>query len=372
MPLGSAPASSAHARPTPAVPTRRGKPVERRGQQLYKSLAVNTIQRTEVCITVDTEFSIGGCFRDPTLDPVGPIAAECTIDGASHGLGFLLDELAETRLAATFFVEALNVHFFGDDVMGGIAERIHAAGHDLQLHTHPCWRTFRNPAWREAVRTDPPGDAMAGRTVEDVVDILRDGLATFERWALPRPVALRTGSLSVDRTVYRGMAEVGLPLASNIGCGVYPPADATLHLPGGRHRIEGIVEVPVLTYEDVSLGTYRHLKNWTITGCSSAETRSLLESARRLGVETVVLLTHPFEFAKHDERFTRLKPNRINQRRFRNLCRFLADRSDEFNVVTFGGHERWRTAPDRDDPMLKVGLHRTIQRLVENRLNDAF
>ena len=128
----------------------------------------------------------------------------------------------------------------------------------------------------------------------------------------------------------------------------------------------------MLAYEDARLGGYRHLKNWTITGSSSAETRGLLRAARRRGVETMVLLTHPFEFAKHDERYTRLRPNRVNQRRFRNLCRFLADHRDDYDVVTFGRHERWRTAGPRTEPTLGVALHRTLGRLVENRLNDTF
>ncbi|MGB3745233.1 MAG: hypothetical protein WBD11_12015, partial [Xanthobacteraceae bacterium] len=53
------------------------------------------------------------------------------------GLGFFLESLAEFGARATFFVETLQTAYFGDEPMGGIARRIAAAGHDVQLHLHP-------------------------------------------------------------------------------------------------------------------------------------------------------------------------------------------------------------------------------------------
>ena len=48
--------------------------------------------RTEVCITIDTEFSIGGAFADPVRRrPIGEENVTCPADGHENGLGFLLD-----------------------------------------------------------------------------------------------------------------------------------------------------------------------------------------------------------------------------------------------------------------------------------------
>jgi hypothetical protein len=47
---------------------------------------------TEVCITIDTEFSIGGAFADPErYRPIGPELVECAIDGRAEELGFIVD-----------------------------------------------------------------------------------------------------------------------------------------------------------------------------------------------------------------------------------------------------------------------------------------
>src|SRR4051812_44146134 len=103
---------------------------------------------TEVCITVDAEFSIGGAFADPVhRRPVGSEHVLCVANGEENGLGFLLDTFRRYGTEATFFVEALNTAYSGDAPMGRIVERILEAGQDAQLHLHPCWLAFRDADW---------------------------------------------------------------------------------------------------------------------------------------------------------------------------------------------------------------------------------
>lgn len=94
------------------------------------------MDRTEICITIDTEFSIGGAFANPRA--ARPI-------GEAHGLPFLLRTFREFGTRATFFGEALNACHFGDRPMGRIVDEIVAAGQDAQLHVHPRWLHFRHP-----------------------------------------------------------------------------------------------------------------------------------------------------------------------------------------------------------------------------------
>jgi hypothetical protein len=98
---------------------------------------MNIRRPIEVCITIDTEFSIGGNFEDPALAPVTEPIVLGSVGGREQGLGFLLDSLGEFGIRATFFVETLQTAYFGDEPMGGIARRIAAAGHDVQLHSPP-------------------------------------------------------------------------------------------------------------------------------------------------------------------------------------------------------------------------------------------
>jgi hypothetical protein len=198
------------------------------------------------------------------------------------------------------------------------------------------------------------------------------GLAAFERWGVPRPLAVRAGNLEADDALYAAMAEVGLPLASNLGLALYTPPDPALALSGGRHLIHGVLELPVLSYTDLPLSKRRHRKLLTITAASWPEIEALLWGARRADISPVVILTHPFEYIKHrDIEYTRLTRNRINQERLLRLCRFLRDHPEEFASVSFReGHQRWRAAGPGPAPDLTVPVAAALGRIAVNRLND--
>jgi hypothetical protein len=140
---------------------------------------MNIRRPIEVCITIDTEFSIGGNFEDPALAPVAEPIVLGSVGGREQGLGFLLDSLGEFGIRATFFVETLQTAYFGDEPMGGIARRIAAAGHDVQLHLHPCWlhasraacRT--NSISRRAAIMHPLGSAGAPESAESPKEAAR-------------------------------------------------------------------------------------------------------------------------------------------------------------------------------------------------------
>ena len=331
--------------------------------------------KTRVFITIDTEFSIGGAFHDPIANkPVGVAAVLCEIGGKSHGLGFLLDTFATTGVKATFFVEAFNSYYFGDAPMREIALRIRDAGHDVQLHLHPAWTYFRHADWRERLKSDPPSDHMDRRSIEQLRDWLADGIAIFQRWGLARPLALRTGSLIADRSVYQAMEQVGLRLASNIGLAVYRPQDAGLHFYSGIHRVGAVTEACITTYIDFAVGSRVHYRTLTITGSSWPELRTLLERAHESRVESIVILTHPFEYVKHErDDFSDLRPNRINQRRLVRLCEFLhqnAGRFEASTIDTLAFTPAAESAGSAANVILKVPPARTLRRMLENGLND--
>ena len=331
--------------------------------------------KTQVCLTVDIEFSIGGAFADPArFRPVAEPSVLCNVGKDSHGLGFMLDVLARHGFAATFFVEALNVNYFGDAPMQRIAQRLREAGHDLQLHLHPCWTAFRDSDWSEKLGDNPPDDSMAGRRVEEVEAWLAQGIEIFARWNVPRPLALRCGGLHVDNTVYAAMARRGLRLASNVGLAIFRPQDPRLHIHAGRRWVDGVLEVPILSYRRFRVGRRAELKTLTITGSSAAETQNLLWAAHRAGVSPVVVLTHSHEFVKHaadDRQFLHLRPNRVNQQRLERLCAFLRRHDDVFDVTTFAqAADRWADRGETDDTVLSVPLAAAVTGLVENKLND--
>jgi peptidoglycan/xylan/chitin deacetylase (PgdA/CDA1 family) len=330
--------------------------------------------RTQVCITIDTEFSIGGAFADPVRRrPIGEENVTCPAQGRENGLGFLLDTFAEHGLGATFFVEALQSAYFGDAPMGRMVERLLKAGQDVQLHIHPCWLAFQDPQWAERLSPQqPPDDRCDGRTEAEMAGMIEAGIAALRRIGVPEMIAMRTGNLRADRTVYRAMNSCGLAIASNIGVGLWRPDDETLRLAGGRRWIEGVLEVPVLSYRQPALGSGRSERLFTTTAASWKESESLLWQARRAGVPTVVLLTHPFEFVKGD----RLEPaqqrsNRINQRRLQRMCAFLARHPEEFETTSFAAAAPgWLVGGDVPEPELRAPLVPVLARMAENKAND--
>jgi peptidoglycan/xylan/chitin deacetylase (PgdA/CDA1 family) len=321
--------------------------------------------RTEVAITIDTEFSIGGAFDDfERWKPIGEVMVECAVDGRSHGLGFLLETFDRNATSATFFVEALNHRYFGDAPMASVCRRIAAAGRDIQLHIHPCWAAFEDGA----LVSDERNDSCAGRRLDELTRLFALGIEALGRWGVERPVALRTGSLLVDRTVYEAMEALDLRLGSSVGLSVAPPDDDVLRLANGRHRIGGVTEIPVTTFYDRP----GHLRTMTITGCSWPEIRSVLWSARRAGLETVVILTHPFEYVKtRTFRYETLTPNRINQRRLEKLCEFIRTHDEDFVSVGFGeAAGRWCAAEPQGQRRIEGGAALAFLRMAENGLND--
>ena len=289
---------------------------------------------TEVCITIDTEFSIAGAFSDRLRQPVAGPIVWCDVKGRSEGLGFLLTCFAEHRIQATFFVEALNRYYFTHDPMREIAHRIRDAGHEIQLHAHPCWSVFQHADWEDRVRMQPRQDDFFGRSQTSSLALIQAGLASFADWGLPVPQVFRSGSLQHDKPLYRALAEAGIPYSSNVGLAIFNSGDVEYQLYSGRHLREGILECPVLTFCDWHLAGRRHLKSLTISGTSFNETRALLENARKAGIEQVVILTHPFEYIQsRDASFAHARRHAVNQRRLQRLCGFLDENRDRFSAV---------------------------------------
>ena len=331
---------------------------------------IATAQRpTEVCLTVDTEFSIGGNFADPSLAPIAEPIVLGAVDGREHGLGFLLDSLAETGVRATFFVEALQTAYFGDEPMGAIARRIADAGQDVQLHLHPNWLRYEGSA--DCGERGAPNNSCAGRTDVELDHFFRSGLTAFDRWGVPHPVAVRTGNFQVDRNFYRAAERAGIMVSSSVAMAVHRPSDDRLQLAGGRHCFGSVLELPVFSYS-YPLGYRRRSRVLCITACSTGEMVSVLRQARDRAISPVIILTHPQEFIKHtDPRYTKLRRNRVNQTRLGRLLRFLKQNKDDFVVLPIshiGADEREDSR--YRDPEISVSAVNALVRMVGNGVND--
>ena len=257
----------------------------------------------------------------------------CPVAGRSEGLGFLLDVFRANGITATFFLETLNAYYFRRSPLGEAAQRIGAEGHEVQLHAHPCWSVFDHANWRDHAQAAGLDDFF-GRSVDASVALIQAAQAFFAEWGLPQPTVFRAGNLQHDDNLYAALARCQIPFSSSVGVGVFDSGDPRYQLYSGHHLRHGVVELPVLSFADRHPWGERFVKTLTITGTSFQETRELLESAERSGIENVVLLTHPNEFIqKNNDQFTVLRRNAVNQRRLVKLCNFLRDEALRFPSV---------------------------------------
>lgn len=321
--------------------------------------------RTQVCLTVDTEFSIAGAFADPLRQPVGEPFVWCPVGNQSQGLGFLLACLEKYRLPATFFIETLQRVYFRADPMASIARRIRDHGHELQLHVHPCWSVFQHDDWRQRVQRQPRQDDFHGRAEDDTVALIRHGQQAFDDWGLAPPQVFRSGSLQHDDALYRALARCQIPYSSNVGLAIFDSGDAQYRLYAGRHLRHGVVECPVLTYCDWRLPGRTHLKSLTIAGASFAETRRLLEQARRAGMALVVILTHPFDYVQSRRAdLAQARRHGVNQQRLLDVCRFLDSNRDRFAACGLAEAAAMPMPRAQEDNLLLDGVwHQTMARL---------
>jgi hypothetical protein len=326
------------------------------------------MHKTRVILTVDTEPSIAGAMED--LSRYSPLLDEPVwgaVDGQSEALGFITRILNEYNFQATFFVETVHTYYFGPQAMQRYTDHLCSMGQDIQLHIHPVWQNFRPPIAPEQRYFDACSDLEK----PELVSLIREGCDQIQSWTGVRPIAMRTGNFSASTMVYQAMSEAGMQLASNlcIACADYP--EASLHHSGGIHGIEGIQELPAACFTDpgpVGRGNYRSAQ---ITACSATELIDLLDQCSAQSVDTVVLVTHPFEFIKKaDFRYNSLRPNRLVQRRLERLCQFLAQNSERFQVSTFGALSDQIPLAGEAAPKLQSSVAKSLIRSAQNLIND--
>ena len=288
--------------------------------------------KTRVYITVDTETSMGGAWRN--AGPPLPLAR--TVFGenhsGTHGIPLIMNILEEHGFTATFFVEVFCSYVLGLEEVGKVCDSIQKRGHDVQLHVHPVFRFY----W-EYLNGSPPRerDLMFQLPPDEQRRLLQDAVALFRQLTGRTPKAFRAGCYGASEETLVALRENGVWIDSSYNltyldktCGFrYRPLNAP-------QLIEGVYEFPVTNFNWGRRGTYMPLE---ISAVSVFEILTTIRSLQDRGCKDVVLVFHSFSFLKRrTARFEKVRPDRIVIQRFRKLCRELSSMRDELEVSVLG------------------------------------
>jgi hypothetical protein len=318
-----------------------------------------TTRKLRVYITVDTETSIGGAWRNSAYSPLPldvPVFGKC--DGGVYGIPLIMDILEEYGFRATFFTEVFCSYVLGHEQVAKVCQYIHQRGHDCQLHLHPVYRFYRDFQRGKPAREI---DLMFQLTPEEQSSLVAEGVKLFKRVSGELPRAYRAGCYGASETTLAALHDNGVVIDSSYNlayvgttCGFQT---AALNAPT---ILNGVLEYPVTVFRVRGVNGYKPLE---ISAVSVAETLATLRALRRADCRAAVLVLHSFSLLKNcGERFERCRPDRLVIRRFRRLCEALRGMEDEVEVAVLGETTNDGALQARDHMIPTVGLAQASMR----------
>ncbi|HEY0028580.1 MAG TPA: polysaccharide deacetylase [Allosphingosinicella sp.] len=274
---------------------------------------------TRILLTVDTElrwrpYAAGATWQENLAR---------SFDPAGVGVSWQLEMLARHGLSACFFVDPMPAEVYGLEPIRAMVAPILAAGQEVQLHLHPCWRSVA------AGKADGEGFELTGFTPADQRALIAKARGLLIEAGARPPIAFRSGSFAANLATLAMLAAEGFAFDSSHNGSEHPwPSD----LPLAPEQIAplalaGLVEVPVTQIEDAP----GHLRPMQFCAVSSEEIEAALLHAEAEGHPLVTIVSHSFEFASRDG----ARPNRTLCRRFEKLCAFLGAERERFPTVRF-------------------------------------
>jgi hypothetical protein len=276
---------------------------------------------TRVLLTVDTELrwgphAAGASWQENFARSFAP---------AGVGVSWQLELLARHGLSACFFVDPMPAEVYGLRPVRAMVAPILAAGQEVQLHLHPCWRSVAGGS------RAGEGFELTGFTPSEQSALIAKARQLLIDAGAPPPIAFRSGSFAVNTDTLAALAANGVRYDSSHN-GSEHPWPSALPLPPRQIapvRLGEVVEVPVTQIEDAP----GHLRPLQLCAVSSEELEAALLHAEAEGHPLVTIVSHSFEFASRDG----ARPNRTLCRRFQKLCALLDADRERFPTARFTG-----------------------------------
>ena len=284
-----------------------------------------------VFVTVDTEHSIGGAFKNPRLQPIGnERIIYGKIGNAYYGLPLIIDIADQYGIKLTFFVEVLNKHFFGEGETREVCQYILESQHDLQLHIHPNYVNFK----KGITRRPHLSDRMADYPYRMQEAYIAEGKELLIKYGTQEPIAFRAGNYSANINTLKALERNGFIIDSSANQNCSSFLGTTINAP---YRINGIFEVPITNFLQTLPFQAPKYKPLDLNGVSFEEIRYVLQRAQSSSLHAMTIILHCFSFIKaYDPQYTKVRKRQNVIDRYTRLCEFLKNNADQFHCRTFG------------------------------------
>lgn len=287
--------------------------------------------KKNIILTVDTEHSIGGAFKNPNLSPVGNEKRIFgKINGREYGLPLIIDIAQEYGFSLSFFVEVLNHYFFGTGETRIVCDYLLRRNQDVQLHIHPNYQQFKDGN-RGPVRFS---DLIRNYSDSEQFQLIEHARNILIKHGVCNPVAFRAGCYGASNVTLQALEKAGFLMDSSfsrafsdVSC-VFNDTDIN-----DVKQINGIWEFPITNFIENCFVRPRRYMPFDINGVSFREIRYVLEYT---DFQFYTVILHSFSFIKAlDVQYVRARPRKKIIQRYRNLIRYLAENDSKYQVVTF-------------------------------------
>ena len=292
------------------------------------SVSVSYAKLPFVIISVDVETKKYSGVALPLPEQVNAVCA----GDESCGLQKMVHILQEKGYAATFFYDVYEYKKYDEEAVKNIAIWLDRSGQDVQLHTHPHWAYDKNR------------NLMYQYSLEEQIEIIRDGKMLLEKWIGKPVVAHRAGAYGANENTLRALIENEIFYDSSLFLGwrksrindldlnknVLSMYDVLYQFPVTVYKKN---EYPSLFVDNVKpiMTIRKYDVNWF---ADELEAENALNEAIHIELDFIMLFLHSFSFIKDFDNEGEKKTNSDAMKIFEKLLNTI--KREGLKVITFG------------------------------------
>lgn len=276
------------------------------------------------------------------------------------GLPYQMKVMNDYGIKGVFFVEPLFASVYGIDPLANITGLVEEYGHETQLHIHAEW--VKRNLDLLAYTPENIGRQVFNYSLKNQESLISKGIEYMNKVGAGKMNAFRAGNFGANNDTLVALEKNHISIDSSVN-----PARSSSKIDLGRtiyqrEKIGGVVEYPMTVFEDYP----GHLRHAQICACSTQEMKNILYKAVEAGWDSFVILSHSFELIDR----TKGRVNKVVDKRFKELCRFLGENKDLFNCVGFNDVLNDEISDCQPQKHLSSNIVFTGKRMVEQLISN--